>query len=83
MLLFIGAGDEIRTRDQELGKLLLYQLSYARLIPQPLCFPIDTITDDPPEVRNTVYHVPLCLRESTSVQEHQIETEMERQNEVN
>ena len=25
-----GAGDEIRTRDQELGKLLLYQLSYAR-----------------------------------------------------
>jgi hypothetical protein len=28
-----GAGDEIRTRDQELGKLLLYQLSYARLMP--------------------------------------------------
>ncbi len=28
---YIGAGDEIRTRDQELGKLLLYQLSYARL----------------------------------------------------
>jgi hypothetical protein len=27
----LGAGDEIRTRDQELGKLLLYQLSYARL----------------------------------------------------
>src|SRR3569832_1955724 len=26
----IGAGDGIRTRDQELGKLLLYQLSYAR-----------------------------------------------------
>src|SRR5437764_12874231 len=26
-----GAGDGIRTRDQELGKLLLYQLSYARL----------------------------------------------------
>ena len=25
-----GAGDGIRTRDQELGKLLLYQLSYAR-----------------------------------------------------
>ena len=25
-----GAGDEIRTRDQKLGKLLLYQLSYAR-----------------------------------------------------
>ena len=27
---FLGAGDGIRTRDQELGKLLLYQLSYAR-----------------------------------------------------
>ena len=25
-----GAGDEIRTRDHELGKLVLYQLSYAR-----------------------------------------------------
>jgi hypothetical protein len=29
----LGAGDGIRTRDQELGKLLLYQLSYARLPP--------------------------------------------------
>ena len=28
----IGASDGIRTRDQELGKLLLYQLSYARPI---------------------------------------------------
>jgi hypothetical protein len=27
---YLGAGDGIRTRDQELGKLLLYQLSYAR-----------------------------------------------------
>ena len=26
----IGAGDGIRTRDSELGKLVLYQLSYAR-----------------------------------------------------
>ena len=34
----IGAGDGIRTRDQELGKLLLYQLSYARLMPQTLAF---------------------------------------------
>jgi hypothetical protein len=25
-----GAGDGIRTRDTELGKLVLYQLSYAR-----------------------------------------------------
>jgi hypothetical protein len=26
----IGAGNEIRTRDTKLGKLVLYQLSYAR-----------------------------------------------------
>jgi hypothetical protein len=25
-----GAGDGVRTRDTELGKLVLYQLSYAR-----------------------------------------------------
>ena len=36
----IGAGDEIRTRDQELGKLLLYQLSYARLWRESLVFPV-------------------------------------------
>jgi hypothetical protein len=28
--LFGGAGNEIRTRDTKLGKLVLYQLSYAR-----------------------------------------------------
>ena len=27
-----GAGDGIRTRDNQLGKLGLYQLSYARII---------------------------------------------------
>jgi hypothetical protein len=27
---FYGAGNEIRTRDTKLGKLVLYQLSYAR-----------------------------------------------------
>ena len=26
----LGAGNEIRTRDTKLGKLVLYQLSYAR-----------------------------------------------------
>ena len=26
-----GAGNEVRTRDTKLGKLVLYQLSYARL----------------------------------------------------
>ena len=30
-----GAGDGIRTRDTKLGKLVLYQLSYARLLLQP------------------------------------------------
>lgn len=28
--LFYGAGDGSRTRDPKLGKLVLYQLSYAR-----------------------------------------------------
>ena len=32
------AGDEIRTRDIQLGKLTLYQLSYARLIHRPFVF---------------------------------------------
>ena len=27
----IGAGNEIRTRDPNLGKVVLYQLSYSRL----------------------------------------------------
>ena len=29
----LGAGDEIRTRDPQLGRLMLYQLSYTRLKP--------------------------------------------------
>jgi hypothetical protein len=28
--LLSGAGDEIRTRDPQLGRLMLYQLSYTR-----------------------------------------------------
>ena len=28
----IGAGNEIRTRDPDLGKVVLYQLSYSRFI---------------------------------------------------
>ncbi len=28
---FCGAGNEARTRDPQLGKLMLYQLSYSRL----------------------------------------------------
>ena len=27
-----GAGDEVRTRDIQLGRLTLYQLSYSRLV---------------------------------------------------
>jgi hypothetical protein len=30
MLLFFGAGDEARTRYLDLGKVALYQMSYAR-----------------------------------------------------
>ena len=30
LLLFDGAGDGIRTRDPNLGKVVLYQLSYSR-----------------------------------------------------
>ena len=36
---FIGAGNRVRTGDIQLGKLTLYQLSYARApanIPEPL-----------------------------------------------
>lgn len=29
-LVFVRAGDGVRTRDMQLGKLPLYQLSYAR-----------------------------------------------------
>jgi hypothetical protein len=28
----IGAGNEIRTRDPNLGKVVLYQLSYSRML---------------------------------------------------
>jgi hypothetical protein len=29
---FFGAGDEARTRDLNLGKVALYQLSYSRMV---------------------------------------------------
>jgi hypothetical protein len=32
-----GAGDEIRTRDPQLGRLMLYQLSYTRSKPIANC----------------------------------------------
>ena len=34
-----GAKDEIRTRDPDLGKVVLYQLSYFRLIKYNRCTP--------------------------------------------
>ena len=30
-----GAGNETRTRDPDLGKVVLYQLSYSRLLEYP------------------------------------------------
>ncbi len=30
----VGAGDETRTRDLNLGKVALYQLSYSRMVSQ-------------------------------------------------
>ena len=30
--LMLGAGNETRTRDPDLGKVVLYQLSYSRLV---------------------------------------------------
>ena len=33
----LGAGNEIRTRDPNLGKVVLYQLSYSRFFPAPGC----------------------------------------------
>ena len=36
--LTFGAGDEARTRDPKLGKLMLYQLSYARILKDPPTF---------------------------------------------
>ena len=32
LILLFGAGNGIRTRDPRLGKPMLYQLSYARLV---------------------------------------------------
>jgi hypothetical protein len=32
----IGAGDETRTRDPQLGRLMLYQLSYTRSTSLPI-----------------------------------------------
>jgi hypothetical protein len=39
----LGAGDEIRTRDPQLGRLMLYQLSYTR----PKSFPVQGVGFEP------------------------------------
>jgi hypothetical protein len=46
-----GAGDGIRTRDIDLGKVALYQLSYSRLCSgtynvYPTALPLPEATDD-------------------------------------
>ncbi len=44
----IGAGNEIRTRDPNLGKVVLYQLSYSRLEERgilPICVGVSTKKD--------------------------------------
>jgi hypothetical protein len=41
-----GAGDEIRTRDPQLGRLMLYQLSYTRPKSLPIVeFPIGNLKE--------------------------------------
>ena len=37
LLVLSGAGNEIRTRDPNLGKVVLYQLSYSRI--RSACYP--------------------------------------------
>ena len=37
---FFGAGNEIRTRDPDLGKVVLYQLSYSRIQKKALRFEV-------------------------------------------
>ncbi len=37
----IGAGNEIRTRDPNLGKVVLYQLSYSRLVNEGVFYGFD------------------------------------------
>ena len=36
-ILIFGAEDEARTRDPNLGKVVLYQLSYFRILPEWDC----------------------------------------------
>jgi hypothetical protein len=49
---FLGAGDGIRTRDIDLGKVALYQLSYSR----------PTETNIFPHDRRAVKHPPKCIK---------------------
>ena len=46
-----GAGDGVRTRDPELGKLVLYQLSYTRII--------GSVSADTATAKNLI--APCCL----------------------
>jgi hypothetical protein len=63
MFLEDGAGDEIRTRDINLGKVALYQLSYSRL-PGTSTFSPEARDGVKPGIQNT--HERLCSREFPS-----------------
>ena len=43
----LGAGNEIRTRDPNLGKVVLYQLSYSRWIEPDILEAGDPLSSDP------------------------------------
>ena len=42
----LGAGNEIRTRDPNLGKVVLYQLSYSRWVEPDILEAVDPLSSD-------------------------------------
>ena len=57
-LLFAGAEDEVRTRDPQLGRLMLYQLSYFRNVNS-----VGGGGLEPPNPKERIYsppQLPLC-----------------------
>jgi hypothetical protein len=58
-----GAGDEIRTRDPQLGRLMLYQLSYTRSNIRIADFELRILTSQFKfEIRNSNSEIPLWCR---------------------
>ncbi len=58
-----GAGDGVRTRDPKLGKLVLYQLSYARFSWPIITAGMDVVN---PKKMTTRYSAALMSRSSSS-----------------